>query len=98
MIIKLALTLVLLFVIYKYFLTTENFGRISGKWCKDCNKKTFGQCMDCFNCGFCLSESNKGYCTSGTVFGPKDKSENCLRWIHADDYINNLHRTNTCNS
>jgi hypothetical protein len=91
------LVLIVLFIIYKYF-NTENFGRISGKWCIDCNKKSFGQCMDCFNCGFCLTESNKGYCTSGTVFGPKDKSDKCLRWIHNDDYINNLHRTNTCNT
>jgi len=90
--------LVIVYVIYSCFFKNEGFGRISGKWCEDCGKKSFGQCMDCFNCGFCMTDKNKGYCTKGTVFGPNNKSDRCQRWIHNDDYVSNLHRSNTCNT
>ena len=73
------LVIIIIFILIYKLSSTENFGRISGKWCDDCTKKSFGQCMDCFNCGFCLTESNKGYCTKGTVFGPNKMSEKCLK-------------------
>ncbi len=52
--------------------------------------------MDCFNCGFCVTDKNKGYCTPGTVFGPTNLKEKCQRWIHNDDFSNNLNRINKC--
>ena len=91
------LVIIIIFILIYKLSSTENFGRISGKWCDDCTKKSFGQCMDCFNCGFCLTESNKGYCTKGTVFGPNKMSEKCNRWIHNDDYITMMHLKNTTN-
>ena len=86
------LTICVLFLVYNQ----EHYGRIHGKWCEKCNKKTFGQCMDCFNCGFCLKGNNKGYCTEGTVFGPNNKYEKCQRWIHNDDYSRSINLTGKC--
>jgi hypothetical protein len=59
------------------------FNNTTGKQCIDCYKKSFGQCLDCFNCGYC---DNK--CISGNIFGPSDKKIKCKRWFHNDDYIN----------
>ncbi len=92
----LLLIILFLIIIIIYFSNKESFGRISGKWCINCNKKSYGQCMDCFNCGFCVTDKNKGYCTPGTVFGPTNLKEKCQRWIHNDDFSNNLNRINKC--
>ncbi len=97
--IKIILLLVVLFVIYKLLFASqdlENFNRTTGKWCDNCEKKSFGQCLDCFNCGFCVTESGKGYCTKGNVFGPYDNNENCVRWIHNDEFSSMLNLKNYC--
>ena len=80
------LTICVLFLIYNQ----EHYGRIHGKWCEKCNKKTFGQCMDCFNCGFCLTGADSGYCTSGTYMGPSVRDKTCKRWIHNDEYSRDI--------
>ena len=43
-----------------------------------------------------MTEKNKGYCTKGTVFGPNNIDDKCIRWMHNDEYANNLNKTNTC--
>jgi hypothetical protein len=96
---KIILFIIILITIYKFYdiyLNTENFNRTHGKWCENCKEKSFGQCLDCFNCGFCITESGKGYCTKGNVFGPKDSSEKCKRWIHNDEFSSMLNLKNIC--
>ena len=96
---KIILLIIVLFVVYKLYsiyYNKENFNRTHGKWCVDCNKKSFGQCLDCLNCGFCITSSGKGYCTKGNVFGPNDSNEKCKRWIHNDEFSSMLNLKNIC--
>jgi len=95
MILIILFILLIIYLISRYY-SQENFNRNTGKWCINCEQKSFGQCMDCFNCGFCMTEKNKGYCTKGTVFGPNNIDDKCIRWMHNDEYANNLNKTNTC--
>ena len=76
MIIKIVIIVIALYIIYNLITKKcpcgskqENFGRINGKYCRpeDCNKKTFGQCLDCFNCGFCINSESSGVCKSGLL-------------------------------
>ncbi len=94
--IKIILLILICLIIYYFTSTKENFNRTTGKWCDNCETKSFGQCMDCFNCGFCMTESNSGYCTKGNVFGPAKHDSECKKWMHNDDFIKNLHQSNTC--
>jgi len=97
--IRIILLVLLCALIYCYYNNTkENFNRNHGKWGINCSKKSFGQCMDCFNCGFCMTGSNTGYCTKGTVFGPDHLENNCRKWIHNDEWITNMHIKNKYNS
>lgn len=96
--IKFILLILALFIVYKIYTYNylENFNRTHGKWCENCEKKSFGQCLDCFNCGFCITESGKGYCTKGNVFGPYDFNEKCKRWVHNDEFASMLNLKNIC--
>ena len=97
--IKIIIFLIILFIIYKIFDVCDNqedFNRTTGKWCENCGTKSFGQCLDCFNCGFCVSGSGKGYCTKGNVFGPQEIQEDCTRWIHNDEFSSMLNLKNYC--
>ncbi len=97
--IRIILLFIVLFLIYKILNNNEeeNFIRSSGKWCDNCEKKSFGQCLDCYNCGFCVSDYGKGYCTKGNVYGPESNKENCSRWIHSDEFSTLLNlKKNNC--
>lgn len=96
--IQIILLVILCVLIFCYFNKTENFNRSHGKWGIDCEKKSFGQCMDCFNCGFCMTGANTGYCTKGTVFGPDKLNNDCRKWVHNDEWITNMHIKNKYNS
>lgn len=96
--IRFILLLVILFIIYKILFSSnnnENFNRTNGKWCDNCEKKSFGQCLDCFNCGFCETESGMGFCTKGNVYGPNNH-KTCKRWIHNDDFVSMTNLKNYC--
>ncbi len=91
-ILKLLILLFVIFIIYKFFYNTESFSRIYGKFCRqeDCKNKTFGQCLDCFNCGFCLEDENKGVCVPGNIYGPTNKNKKCMKYIHNDEFYTNF--------
>ena len=84
------LLLILGILILLYAGCNENFNLTTGKYCINCEKKTFGQCMDCFNCGFCLTGKDMGYCTSGTRLGPDVRDKTCKRWIHNDEFSRDI--------
>lgn len=77
--------------------TVEGLNENSGGYCTSCDGKTFGQCIRCFNCGFC---DNK--CMSGTFAGPtnvknlntKNLNKCNGRWYHTDMFWTNLKREN----
>lgn len=59
----------------------ENFNETQGIYCKNCNNLNFGQCIRCYNCGFCQNNNNSGYCMKGEL----NKNEKCKgMWITND--------------
>lgn len=88
--------------------TVEGFGESTGDYCESCDNLTFGQCMKCFNCGFCGNGYN-GKCVNGTIAGPNKLKENvstvvydknnnaepqCLNYYHNDDFWRYLNVSN----
>lgn len=63
----------------------EGFNRDTGQFCGSCSDKTFNQCLNCFNCGFCIDKWGNGKCIGGSVLGPNNK-ENCAFWYTTDDW------------
>lgn len=73
---------ILLFIAYKQAYK-ETFNERYGTRCFECKNKTFGECMECSDCGYCLSEGNS-QCMKGDVHGPY--KGDCIRWIHNDPW------------
>lgn len=84
----------------------EGFGESIGDYCKSCDNLPFGQCMKCFNCGFC------GKCVNGTIAGPNKINENvssvvynkntdvepqCPNYYHNDNFWRYLNVSNDYN-
>lgn len=82
-----------LVVIILYFLINknqsknllENFNERYGTRCPNCSDKTFGECMECSDCGYCL-KTNSAQCVKGDVHGPYEGT--CDRWIQNDPWSN----------
>lgn len=56
--------------------------------CKDCNKKSYHQCLNCKNCGACSDQLGNLFCVPGTELGPtndEDKKK-CYRWYYGNIY------------
>lgn len=64
----------------------EGFDGKVGWHCRSCSNKTINQCMQCYNCGFCLDNEGKASCVPGDVHGPYDKKKFCHMWYHSDPY------------
>ena len=69
------LILLCIYVTYQYNYNWEGFSDYSGKYWSSCDNKSFGQCIQCYNCGFSVDPSNgySGKCVNGSVFGPNKK-------------------------
>jgi len=84
---------ILLFVVflinYKYNIFNipyqENFNNQTGRFCSSCNNLNFNQCLNCFNCGFCIDKNGKGACVSGDIHGPYN-SLKCVKWYSGDPF------------
>lgn len=68
---------------------TESFDQMSGGRCLSCEGRSFGGCMNCFNCGFISKDGKSGKCVKGSIFGAdniKDRKDK-HRWFHNDPFI-----------
>ena len=84
-------------IIYLYILsTTDNSAKFkkiemltenAGGYCTECNERTFGQCLKCYNCGYCKN-GKTGKCMRGNIFGPDTKTK-CDTWLTNDNYQRN---------
>jgi hypothetical protein len=84
----------------------EGLNEEAGGFCETCDGLTFGQCMKCYNCGFCGS-GYKGKCVNGTIMGPSKEKVNlfsvnmpaidklpqpyCPRYYQNDNFWNYLY-------
>jgi len=63
----------------------ENFNESTGTLCRSCQGKTFNQCVNCFNCGFCVDKFGNSSCIAGDVNGPYNY-EDCRLYYTGDKY------------
>ena len=57
---------------------------ISEKSCPDCYTLSNESCVDCDNCGVCISKKGEVKCMPGDMRGPYFES-NCKYWINKED-------------
>ena len=81
---------ILVFGIFYLYLTKsapfETFNQDSGTLCYDCENKTYNQCVNCFNCGFCVDKYGNGKCIGATsALGPLN-NEKCAKLYMADPF------------
>lgn len=64
-------------------------------YCETCEGKTFGQCMNCVNCGF-ISKNGYGECVPGDSYGATNFDPDYIgaRWDHNDQYWSSVINTN----
>ena len=85
------LILILFLVIFWIFVFSsrtsfrEGFNESVGRLCHSCGGKTFNQCTDCFNCGFCIDKYGNSRCVGGDHKGPYNY-EDCEYWYSGDQY------------
>jgi hypothetical protein len=61
--------------------------------CNSCDNLSFGQCLDCTNCGFITTDGAKGKCVKGFTHGPSKPHTypKTSRWYHSDDFWRYMH-------
>ena len=81
--------LIILLIIILFFIwiseSKEGFNDHSGQLCTTCNGRTFNQCLQCFNCGFCVDKWGNSTCVGGDRFGPYN-FEKCDYYYYIDPY------------
>ncbi len=63
----------------------EHFNDQVGQFCYSCSGKTVNQCMNCFNCGFCVDKFGNSGCIGGDHKGPYNH-ERCVVWHYGDPW------------
>jgi len=74
----------------------ETFNDQTGRFCTTCSGKNFNQCMNCFNCGFCVDKSGNGQCIGGDNRSGPYNYERCSRWIDSGVYSHQHNKYNKC--
>lgn len=81
------LLIVLAIVLLFNYNKTEHFNEESGRFCSSCKDKTFNQCLNCFNCGWCKDEfGNEGCIPSDIANGPYN-NEKCAQLYQGDPWL-----------
>ena len=95
------IVVIIIFIIVFLFYSwnqTENFSTYYGRQCNSCSNKSFGQCLQCNDCGICFDgETYK--CIKGDSFGPhiNDKYRvTCQRWYSNDPMARYVNENNFC--
>lgn len=89
------ISIILIFIYYLYaikFNTNEGFSQFVGTFCKTCGDKTFNQCTNCFNCGWCTDEYGNGKCIGGSVIDGPFNNEKCAKFYHGDPFYQMKYR------
>lgn len=53
--------------------------------CLSCNNKSYYQCLNCEDCGVCVTEFGDMYCKKGDKYGPYE-GDNCYKWFYGNIY------------
>jgi hypothetical protein len=98
---------VIFVLIYLYAIATdkcvEGLDQTYGTLCESCDNRSYGQCLRCYNCGFCESSDSidstgayKGKCMKGDFSGPSDKTQKCNKWYSNDPFWSNAATEDQC--
>ena len=69
----------------------EGYNEETGQFCTTCSNKTINQCLQCFNCGWCVDKWGNSACIGGDHKGPYNY-ERCYKWKHGDPFSEMLNR------
>ncbi|ARF09595.1 hypothetical protein Indivirus_1_218 [Indivirus ILV1] len=72
----------------------ERFNQDTGQFCGSCANKTFNECLNCFNCGYCVDKWGNGKCIGGDVTSGPYNKENCALWYTTDNWTGQVWRNN----
>jgi hypothetical protein len=79
--------LLVLYYINQRYTNTEHYNENSGRLCQSCEHRTINQCLECFNCGYCIDKFGNGKCIGGdAASGPYNK-EKCALWYQGDQFV-----------
>lgn len=65
----------------------EHFNESSGRFCSSCKEKTFNQCLDCFNCGWCVDKNGQGRCLGSDISSGPYNNEECAQLYQGDPWL-----------
>ena len=80
------LLIVLAIILLLNYNQTEHFNEQSGRFCSSCKEKTFNQCLNCFNCGFCVNSNGSSGCIGASMPSGTYNNEKCDRLYLGDPY------------
>jgi hypothetical protein len=66
---------------------TEHFNEQTGRFCSSCREKTYNQCLDCFNCGWCVSSDGSGRCLGSDIANGPYNNEKCAQLYQGDPWL-----------
>lgn len=69
------------------YTNTEHFNEESGRFCSTCKDKTYNQCLNCFNCGWCVDSWGNGKCLGADVASGTYNNEKCSKLYLGDPYL-----------
>ncbi|ARF11559.1 hypothetical protein Klosneuvirus_5_2 [Klosneuvirus KNV1] len=80
------LLIVLAIMLLLNYNKTEHFNEETGRFCSSCKGKTFNQCTNCFNCGFCVKNGTAQCLASDIANGPYN-NEKCDQLYLGDPWL-----------
>lgn len=66
---------------------TEHFNEDTGRFCSSCKGKTFNQCTNCFNCGFCVGKNGENSCIGVDIANGSYNNEKCDQIYLGDPWL-----------
>ena len=88
--ILISLSIIVMIIVLANYLNdngTEHFNEQSGQFCSSCKDKTFNQCLNCFNCGFCVDEWGNSQCIGSDIANGPYNNEKCARLYQGDPWL-----------
>ena len=81
---KIILIIVLILIILIFYMKKDE-GFDYETQCLSCDNKSYHQCLNCQDCGVCVTEFGDMYCAKGDKDGPFEKKD-CYKWFYGNIY------------
>ncbi len=77
------IVILIILIIFLYNKKSEGFDYDT--MCTNCDNKSYHQCLNCENCGVCVTEFGDMYCAKGDKNGPSERKD-CYKWFYGNIY------------